>query len=99
MLIEINDSKLIKNFNVRYLRSLYDLRCNIENTEESEEKRILLNTIDIEIKKLDIYKETLGRSKSFKLFLLENFKIGYKLLLLWESVFKDMERKIRKIKW
>lgn len=98
MLFEINDSKLIENFNVRYLRSLYDLRCDIENTEESEEKRSLLSKIDVEIKNLDIYINSLGRSKCFKLLLLEKFKTGYKLLLLWENVFKDMERKIRKLK-
>ena len=37
-LVEINNCKLKSNFDIRYLRSLYDLRCNVENVEESEEK-------------------------------------------------------------
>lgn len=44
-LVEINNCKLKSNFDIRYLRSLYDLRCNVENVEESEEKITLLNKI------------------------------------------------------
>ena len=94
-LVEINNCKLKSNFDIRYLRSLYDLRCNVENVEESEEKITLLNKIKLEIKNLDMYKNSLGRSKCLKLFLLDNFKCGYSLLVIWEKLFKNLEKKIR----
>ena len=87
-LVEINNCKLKSNFDIRYLRSLYDLRCNVENVEESEEKITLLNKIKLEIKNLDMYKNSLGRSKCLKLFLLDNFKCGYSLLVIWENFLK-----------
>ena len=37
-LIVLNSERLKTNFDIKYLHSLYDLRCNIENTEYSEEK-------------------------------------------------------------
>lgn len=93
-LVEINNCKLKSNFDIRYLRSLYDLRCNVENVEESEEKITLLNKIKLEIKNLDMYKNSLGRSKCLKLFLLDNFKCGYSLLVIWEKLFKNIEKKL-----
>ena len=82
--------RLKTNFDIKYLHSLYDLRCNIENTEYSEEKITLLNKIKLEIKNLDMYKNSLGRSKCLKLFLLDNFKCGYSLLVIWEKLFKNI---------
>lgn len=92
-LIVLNSERLKTNFDIKYLHSLYDLRCNVENTEYSEEKITLLNKIKLEIKNLDMYKNSLGRSKCLKLFLLDNFKCGYSLLVIWEKLFKNIEKK------
>ena len=95
-LMDVGQQQFVENFNIRYIRSLYDLRCNIESVRDtSTQKETLIAVIQTEITKLNEYKKTLDFSKRFKLFLLDNFRAGYKLVLIWECKFKNIEKRIR----
>lgn len=91
------DKSIINNFNKRYMRSLYSLRCQLESTDTSSIiYDNLKNEIEKEICKFSDYKNVLSKSKKLKLFLLINFKPGYKIVVLWKNIFKRIDRFVRR---
>lgn len=91
------DKLIITNFNKRYMRSLYSLRCQLESTDTNNIiYDNLKNEIEKEICKFSNYKNVLSKSKRLKLFLLINFKPGYKIVVLWENIFKRIDRFVRR---
>lgn len=91
------DKLIINNFNKRYMRSLYSMRCQLESTDTSSIiYDNLKNEIEKEICKFSDYKNVLSKSKKLKLFLLINFKPGYKIVVLWENIFKRIDRFVRR---
>lgn len=87
------DKNIIRNFNKRYMRSLYSLRCQLEDADKNnDEYDVFKNELETEVIKFKDYKSVLGKSKRLKLFFVMNFKFGYQCILLWEKMFKRIEK-------